>query len=113
MIGGSWIPARKLIFSELTRIGREDLAGAFQGPEKVDTGSAAHSRSAPLVQEWVDACRAIDPDVRRGDPCQPLKLPPAFPELVMQRFAEVGLYVATLSATGAVDGLLSCQRWFH
>ena len=106
------MPPRQLIYSELMRIGRNDLAEAFKGQDEMESVTIGYSRSAPLVQQWVDACRTIKADIKRGDQCQPLQLPPAFPEPVMQQLTEVGLYVPTLTAPVSAEGVLSFERWF-
>ena len=42
-------------------MGTDDLARAFEGDDELDTAIVGYSRSSPVVQQLVDACRRIDP----------------------------------------------------
>ena len=75
VFGGSWIPARALISSELGKIGKTRLAKSFEGPEDEDLETVAYAHSPIHVQKWVDIQREENPDIKRGDKCTPIDLP--------------------------------------
>jgi hypothetical protein len=54
-----------------------------------DLDDVALQLSAPLVQDWVEKCRQVNPDIRRGDTCP---LPLILPVENLELYKTLGVY---------------------